>query len=751
MGSAPDSGTRAEPRRPILHLLTVGVSGLSKPMPDPRTSDGELALHHPIAHDGSEVRKYARDKPWDPGQTEPCAIHLRNIENNRKCLLSTLKSLDPQKEVARRGASETDYLPAEISALQIFYANETSRAPEAPSDRVCLLATQSLDGWIAADIIRQYIVDKCRDDADGPRPSFAGWVDPDDVQLHVIAGLQPHSSERFEKSGLPALVQTVEAGIQAWRTCCPGGRVVINLTGGLKGAIPHLVLVAACEDDVEVQYLYEDSPDLITLPTMPLAWDLAGWRDNRGVLRVLPKLQPAGRRAVLPHLPPRISSLFTPDEASPNVLYAILGERYEKAAVSSGGPLTPYGSGLLLLDLVEETSCGKLLSDHIGTWQHAWLGDQVPEMAEHQRGHTQRLLELAAQALYPALHHDSDLLDPTEIAVLIAAIWLHDIGHAGRRFYHGNRRYVVDGFPTLVRDWHHLLAAQMLQDDIQALSDGRDGAFFKRDSSCDFVDAVRLVAKHHRSSFPLDGLSDASKSLPGGHAVCAENPDEDAIEVGGEQVRWRLLTGLFRIIDSTDVQQERAGIAEYRQAREGYERGLVRHLLSEAGDMLKAPPGEAAESCVGQYREWVETLTRAASWDGFLEVCDSMDDTITAAVNELCGGRTANDPSPAHTWCGRVLSLLSSAVFKARQPKHLRKHAGIATTAILYREDGCHHLTPYIYYKRDANLSDPECGPMKAAADICDEYKGVKRWLDDACIEIDAAVLEPIDEVAEGP
>ena len=40
---------------------------------------------------------------------------------------------------------------------------------------------------------------------------------------------------------------------------------------------------------------------------------------------------------------------------------------------------------------------------------------------------------------------------------------------------------------------------------------------------------------------------------------------------------------------------------------------------------------------------------------------------------------------------------------------------------------------------------------MKAAADICDEYKGVKRWLDDACIEIDAAVLEPIDEVAEGP
>ena len=66
-------------------------------------------------------------------------------------------------------------------------------------------------------------------------------------------------------------------------------------------------------------------------------------------------------------------------------------------------------------------------------WFHLWVGDQIPETVEHSREHSKRLMKFIAKLFQiapdnmEALGFNKD--HPENLAVLIAAVYLHDIGH----------------------------------------------------------------------------------------------------------------------------------------------------------------------------------------------------------------------------------------------------------------------------------------------------------------------------------
>lgn len=679
--------------QPILHIMSVGTSAFGKPAPPMGR-----AVHGAIHTIGKQsLISGTQGESWSGMPKNECrprsAFDLDRVANE---LATRLSSLSPDEETGASPPGGADYLPAEISSLHVFYKSDADRRGEPePLDGVLLLCSQTNGGYAAGQAVAKYL--RGQGSRTGPkRAAFDGWLlEP---TVHVVSGLASSDADAFERRGLVDLVDAVHGAVTQWLEGHPDGRIVVNPTGGYKGAIPHLVMLAAADERIEVVYKYETSDRPVRLPAMPLAFDLATYRDYRWLLRD-PEALGEALAGIVAAAPRSVAALFDRTEATtPNALHRIVTGRYESRAQEA---LTPYGPGRLLLDLVADPFYHDLLSHHIVRWQSAWLGDQVTEMAEHQRGHTQRALELATQVLRPALQYLPDLFNPTELAVFIAAVWLHDIGHAGRFFEVEHRRFVVEGFPTLVRDWHHFLGSQMLAEDAGVVRKGVDGAFFsakfrhngsEAKTPPEFIEAVRLVTRHHRSRVPLSGERQSSKPLPDGSPVRAEDAE---VTVRGQPVRWKLITSLYRLIDSADVQVERAGLLNYRRARESWEKSLSDFMLDEAEALLEGAThslpaadgiGEALDAQT--LRDWCGKLREALGKDDRAAI-EALDKSLEAAVNGLAGRRAAGLIEPhCYVWWADVLRLLSSVAFKTRQPEHLEKHAGINSVVFSPRFDG---------------------------------------------------------------
>jgi len=723
--------------RPVLHIMTVGTSAFGKPEPHEATRHASQAAVHKCG-DKTDVG-FPKGEQWSEGPcaSRPCdAVRLEQIAG---CLAGALNKLSPADEAGSSPPAGRDYLPAEISSLQVFYTQDarcSGEPPEQPTDRVVLLCSHTDGGWAAGQAVKAYIEDR-GSRSGSHQAAFDGWIS--EVEPLDVPGLQSTDAESFEKAGLQNLIRMAGGQVEQWRAGDQDLRVVINPTGGYKGAIPHLVLMASVYADVEVVYKYETSSRMVRLPAMPLAFDLAMYRDHRWLLRALPHLGP-GSAELLSDMPAAVRALFTVNHkdrtASGNFLFDLCGREYRRKASLA---LSEHGRGELLLDLVRDKQLREWLRKHVERWQHAWLGDQVPEMAEHQRGHCQRALELASQLLRPimAQEQSSRFLSDTELACFTAAVWLHDIGHAGKTFEHSERTYVVEGFPTLIRDWHHFLTAQMLQDDIDAIEKRGPGAFFDCPECgsapdtgfvLDLIKAVQLIARHHRRRLPLNGAQcDEKVALPGG-----ERPKgfgEETVLVQGETVRWKLLTALYRVVDAADVQGERAGLPQYRRARAELEERNTDHMLSEADHLLGSAPCEL-QAWASEMAQMSKALRghinsfrlNPLDKDGL----KGSDEDLARRVWNLCGSRAAGADGPDYAFKARVLSLLSSAAFKQRQRTHLTKHAGVH--AVVFRTDtnGCQHtVTPLLYVPKEDPASPPmesKC-PAKRAGDALKDIR----------------------------
>ncbi|MBP8952476.1 MAG: hypothetical protein KBI47_08830 [Armatimonadetes bacterium] len=712
--------------RPILHIMTVGTSAFGKksrlhPLCNvPRQ-------HLDIEGIGNESL-VSTDGEDQPGNDLESHCQIAGV------LVDRLNQLSPSQETGDTPPAGADFLPAEISSLHAFYQQDEERNGSSPQevDKVVLLCSDTNAGLTAGFAIQKYIQGHTSRTGNH-RAAFDGWI-TGPPQLVVVGGLQSLNADTFRDTGLNKLVEAVQNAIAPHRET---HRIVINLTGGYKGAIPHLVLIASAYEDVEVIYKYETSAATVTLPAMPLALDLPMWRDYRWLLRALPHLGTGGK-LLQKDVPRPVRALFQVDAngvAKGNFLYGLCKREYDRHADDA---FSMHGRGELLLDLLDsKPELQKWLREHIERWQYAWLGDQVPEMAEHQRGHTQRALELASQIIRPAFGSEGErFLNDTELAVFIAAVWLHDIGHAGKQFRAAGKIYVVDGFPTLIRDWHHFLAAQMLEDDIDAIKHGRDGAFFHRpqdgctDTAIGFIRAVALVARHHRRRLPLNG-EQSKTPLPGGNTADAPFGERECtVQVGSETVRWRLLTALYRVVDAADVQGERVGTEQYQKALAELSVRQADAMLDEAEWQLGRRPcplaswAEEQSKTLGNLRDRMCAVRQDPECESKSRELQQTDEAVADAVARLCGTRADGVADAYYAYRARVLGLLSSAVFKQRQPGHWKKHAGVHAVVFRHeRIDDWHQVTPLIFVKQDGSGKRPEDRASEALKDISSELK----------------------------
>jgi putative CRISPR-associated protein (TIGR02619 family) len=156
--------------------------------------------------------------------------------------LKALPSID-----ALRAAS------AELNSLDRILAG---RKPNR-GDRLYFLASDTPDGALAARVIADFCAEHFERE----------------TEICLVDGLQVHDGQRFRWTGLRSLINTL---YDILGDAPPGAYTrILNPTGGFKGVVPYLTVVGMLEPEIEVSYIYERSPELITLQGLPLQLDYA--------------------------------------------------------------------------------------------------------------------------------------------------------------------------------------------------------------------------------------------------------------------------------------------------------------------------------------------------------------------------------------------------------------------------------------------------------------------------------------------
>jgi hypothetical protein len=439
------------------------------------------------------------------------------------------------------------------------------------------------------------------------------------------------------------------------------------------------------------------------------------------------------------------------------------------------GELTPYGRGYLLLDKIQDDQKQKALRDCINRWQYLWLGDLIPETVEHARGHTQRVLELAAQMLYPILNEEKNFFGDKDQAnnnliALISAIWLHDLGHSGNYLKckqdkttirdvpdeetgSGIIKYDIKGFPSQVRDMHHLLSWYLIGKDrveLFGLNRDGDGNSDKSVFNGDLIECIRRIGLYHRGKMPaLKNLDLANPNLknyePDKHiGIEIKEPLENLPRT---KVNIPLLGALLRIADGGDVQEERTISQNYEDMRNLQSAREIERLKQEEEKLRKNVDALFDASLSSQLPEHLAELKKCAreyfSKDStekdnqYEELRNKVDNCVQKYLREeglecIEGVRKII----LRNW----LSTLDQYVFKKSTGPHFEKHAGIS--AVMYLLDKPieenvkkeYHFKVRVIHKEEKEGKKPKElieNAKRVLEAISEEYTKVKKILNE--------------------
>lgn len=522
--------------------------------------------------------------------------------------------------------------------------------------------------------------------------------------------------------------------------------IYLDLTGGYKVLIPYTALFSYLEHGVTSFYCYEkDRISVSFLPALPLNWDLSFLDEFRTLVRGAP---PPSQLKVFPE---KIQALFT----------SALGEGTENRVGVVGRAIMDayeqhrsrrFGYGLALIERLPGEWQQSIL-ELVKVWENAWLGDQIPETVEHTRNHSQRLLELTYFFLkYSQLFLDRKKLPDYALYVLIAAIWLHDIGHAELSInlplspwpqndsnFKKERDFSLMQFPTLVRDWHSYSSYRRICRQ----------AYWK---DSDVSELVAILAWYHRGAQPL--FQDSCNSnivLAVDHSnLFQEVGSEGKIihpyitfpslevrlnqfaekiglkgEARGEFVRVMLLCeGILRLMDSCDVQEDRLSDEAFRktrQCRSEEETAFLRKRLSRHQELW----GLLNKNMLEQLDEVKTILLGIESGD---PSCSprKVKKTIARLLSDyLQANSHGSDPMEEELYL-EALSLMNRIAFKMEQPGHFRKHESILLSYLHWQKADNGFAIVLVPSSESIDTGMPK-DLKDAAEEIWEEYKAVER------------------------
>jgi len=165
-------------------------------------------------------------------------------ENLHSLVLNALQSRSNDLAMLRRAS-------AEINSLTRILEN----VPNDQNDVLHFVASETPDGVLAARILADFCMDYFERD----------------TEVHIVRGLQVSDGQRFRREGLRNLIRLTYSLLENAHDSVYSR--LINPTGGFKGVVPYLTIIGMLQPSVEMRYIYEQSPELITLSGLPLKLD----------------------------------------------------------------------------------------------------------------------------------------------------------------------------------------------------------------------------------------------------------------------------------------------------------------------------------------------------------------------------------------------------------------------------------------------------------------------------------------------
>ncbi|WMI71198.1 hypothetical protein RBH88_10130 [Aminobacterium sp. MB27-C1] len=365
--------------------------------------------------------------------------------------------------------------------------------------------------------------------------------------------------------------------------------IIINSTGGYKSISAYASLYGQI-NNIPLIYTFEKETRSIELTSLPISYAIGAMDEEISMLRGLNKIDPTYRSELKKkgNLPRWIESLFL-GESNSNLI-DILINQYD----SGHYKLTGVGTGLINRLSEKNAPLGFYFKELVtGIWSELWIGDQIPETVEHSRRHSKRLMEIAENFFRSAetFFHTMQLDEDFPLALLTAAIYLHDIGHTAAIFPVDPQEKVqghfpLGMFPSAVREIHHLLSYELIKFKSNDLFPPHDSFDNKSNTILeDIKRAVPFVCAYHRGYTPLRknlNLEEFKKSGKKTIYEIASFLNEEKFEMSlkslAEQIENKdfsekqkkqiiKVTALLRLVDACDMQSDRTGSKTFLNAR----------------------------------------------------------------------------------------------------------------------------------------------------------------------------------------
>ena len=451
----------------------------------------------------------------------------------------------------------------------------------------------------------------------------------------------------------------------------PQEEVIICSTGGYK-AVSGFAMMYAQLHSLPCLYSFEGSQAAYEVMSIPLGYAYSSLDEEINMLKAVHENAEVDK-----------SSLPQWVKDSQYMAGTLLKSYYDARE-------KPYGTGEEIFRRLRNCS-GKSGNEWAGylqelltcRWAELWLGDQIPETVEHSRRHSKRLMEMAANFFRCAGKRVANIgftyENPLPYALLIASIYLHDIGHTALSYpvlCDDENIFPLGLFPSAVRELHHILTGELL-------TRSPERYFMSREypgkaeilSQC-----VPLIAAHHRGYTVLKRRDSAklgsdNRIMKAGNLILGAEKFSETLkplEERAENVNVPAeillnVTALLRILDGCDVQSDRVISPHYLEYRN--QRSIDEMRLIQAEMM----------SCIRQLpkglQEEVKNIGGNISGYEIKESCKKIYSQVFDALADL--------KEQYETWRNVqgyalsefiALSLANRLAFKREQHLHFQKH-----------------------------------------------------------------------------
>ena len=227
-----------------------------------------------------------------------------------KTVLARLKTINLATEDGLQQAS-----PEIKSLVKIGIAKE---------DQVILYASETAEGIFSARVIREFVKQV--------------WLCS--AAMEVITGLQVQDAGRFRSVGVLRYVQSVVQEVNDPNNQY-GRSIILNATAGFKALVPYTTLIGQLFQ-VPVQYIFEMSSELLSLPPLPINFDQEFFKQVEPLLQRIEQESGIAEDDLLKGIDPAVRDKLLPllEQADGQFTFSTLGfivyERYR-----SPPPLMP--------------------------------------------------------------------------------------------------------------------------------------------------------------------------------------------------------------------------------------------------------------------------------------------------------------------------------------------------------------------------------------------------------------------------